>query len=212
MNAEQLKGLIQAISERLSAHEAELNALDAALGDGDHGTGISTAFRHAAEGVASAQNPAEVLRLTAASLMNRMGGSSGALYGTLFLRASASLQDVITIDLAAFAALWEAGLEGVKARGKAAEGDKTMLDALVPAAAAFRAAPDLASAFEAAAQAAREGAEKTKEMIAKHGRAKYTGERSLGHVDAGAASVALMFEAMRDYWQEFNSNSESGAQ
>lgn len=212
MNTEQLKGLIQAISERLSAHEAELNALDAALGDGDHGTGISTAFRHAAEGVAEAENPAEVLRLTASSLMNRMGGSSGALYGTLFLRVSAAVQGLDTLDLNAFAALWEAGLKGVKERGKAAEGDKTMLDALAPAAAAFQAAPDLLSALEAAAQAARAGAEKTKEMIAKHGRAKYTGERSLGHVDAGAASVALMFEAMRDYWQNLEQNSESGEQ
>jgi dihydroxyacetone kinase-like protein len=98
--------------------------------------------------------------------------------------------------------LWQAALDGVMQRGKAQPGDKTMVDALFPAVQAFAEGSDLTESFERAAAAASEGAERTSSMVAKHGRAKFAGERALGHVDAGARSIAVMFAAMNEYWKE----------
>jgi len=132
--------------------------------------------------------------------MNGMGGSSGALYGTLFLRASQAVAEVSALSTQDLARMWAAGLDGVQQRGKAQPGDKTMVDALAPAAEALARAADegLAppEALARAAQAAQDGTQRTAELSAQHGRAKFTGARSRGHVDAGAASVALMLEAM----------------
>jgi dihydroxyacetone kinase-like protein len=99
-------------------------------------------------------------------------------------------------------ALWRAGLDGVMARGKAQPGDKTMIDALQPAVEAFAAGATLDESFGRAAEAAATGAQETAKLIAQHGRAKFVGERALGHVDAGARSIAVMFMAMNRYWKE----------
>jgi len=201
-----LYSILQAISTVMIQQQEKLNRLDAELGDGDHGTSIANGFKAAVDTLSMAASPPEMLKMTAMTLMNRMGGSSGALYGTLFLRASAHIQDTDSLSLAEFAAMWQKGLEGVQQRGKAQKGDKTMLDALIPAVAALR---DAASeddnwqqALDAAAEAAESGAQATAQMQAKHGRARYVGERAVGHVDAGAQSVAFMFVAMRNYWKE----------
>lgn len=200
--------IIRALSRTYQAECESLNRLDSALGDGDHGTALSVAFYEAAEKTAALSTPlpAAVLQVVASTLMNRMGGSAGALYGTLFLRASTMVKDKTTLTGDDLAAMWQAGLEGVMQRGKAQNGDKTMVDALAPAVAAFRdsvqSGGTIISAFEQAAAAARAGAEATASLVAKQGRAKFVGERSLGHVDAGAASVALLFETLRDYWKE----------
>ena len=200
--------IIGALSCTYQSECEVLNQLDSALGDGDHGTALSVAFKEAAEKTVALFNPlpTAVLQVVANTLMNRMGGSAGALYGTLFLRASTIAKDKTELTGNDLAAMLRSGLEGVMQRGKAQLGDKTMVDALAPAADAFRislqSSPSLSTAFEQAAAAARAGAQATANLVAKQGRAKFVGERSLGHVDAGAASVALMFETLRDYWKE----------
>lgn len=200
--------IVSALSRTYQAECESLNRLDSALGDGDHGTALSVAFQEAAAKTAALPNPlpAVVLQVVASTLMNRMGGSAGALYGTLFLRASTVAKEKAELTGDDLAAMWQAGLEGVMQRGKAQIGDKTMVDALAPAIAAFRdsvqSGSSITTAFEQAAAAARAGAQATAALVAKHGRAKFVGERSLGHVDAGAASVALLFETLGDYWKE----------
>lgn len=205
MNGQQFIGMIQSISRTLNEEKTRLNNLDSMLGDGDHGTGISTGFADAADKVSGMENttPAAVLRIAALSLMNRMGGSSGALYGTLFMKGSLAVKDKPTLQPEDVVALWQAGLIGVKERGKAQLGDKTMIDALEPAvnalATSVKKGQPLAEAFAEAAIAAQQGAEATIGMVAKHGRAKFVGERSRGQIDAGAVSISLMFSAINDY-------------
>jgi phosphoenolpyruvate---glycerone phosphotransferase subunit DhaL len=197
-------GFISTMSQSISAHRDGLNQLDSALGDGDHGTGISTAFEATVETIKGLDNPnlMDVLKTTATTLMNRMGGASGALFGTFFLKGAIVAKDKKTLSKSDMGALLQAGLEGVKQRGKSDVGDKTMIDALSPAVNAFKASADFDEAWKHAATAARQGAESTKELVAKHGRAKFIGERAIGHQDAGATTIALMFEAIQDYWEE----------
>ncbi len=197
---------ISAVSAALTAAKAELNALDSALGDGDHGEALSAAFADAAQKAAAITDPmpSTVLQATAQSLFNRMGGASGALYGTLFLRMSAVLKTRDDIALADWREALTAGLAGVQSRGGAAPGDKTMVDALAPAVAALGSAPTLTEGFAAAAAVAQAGAEATPGMVAKFGRAKFAGERAVGHVDAGARSVAILFIVLADFWKEQN--------
>lgn len=204
VTAQRLIGMITAIRDAIAEVSDELNRLDSALGDGDHGTSLSAAFADAANRIAALQQPAPmtILQTTAQSLMNRMGGASGALYGTLFLRAGAAVKDKATLSHEDMKALWQAALEGVMQRGKAQPGDKTMVDALHPAVQAFAEGATLAESFARAAAAASEGAEQTAKMVAKHGRAKFAGERAVGHVDAGARSIAVMFAAMNEDWKE----------
>lgn len=204
ITAEDLSALIRAMAQRVAADRAALNRLDAALGDGDHGTSISTAFAVAVEEIEALPQPSlsAIWLATAKALMNRMGGASGAIFGAFFLKGVASLRDCERLSKDATALLLTAGLESVKARGKAKVGDKTMVDALEPAATAFDAADDFVSAWAAAAAAARTGAESTRPLVAKQGRAKFLGERAIGQQDPGATTIALMFEAANDWWKE----------
>lgn len=194
--------LINAISATINEHQDELNKLDAALGDGDHGTGLAAGFRAAAEQSQGLENPlpAEVLQATSMAMMNTMGGSSGALYGTFFLKASITVKSLEHVSRKDWSDLLESGLQGVMQRGKAEPGGKTMVDALHPAVIAYKesieAGNEITFALESASHAAREGANGTANMVAKYGRAKFTGERALGHQDAGANSIALLFEAL----------------
>jgi len=198
-SVEQLVKLIVSISETITAKKEVLNRLDAVLGDGDHGTGLSAGFVVAVREVQalSCPAPADVFKATAMALLNTMGGSSGALYGTFFLKAAHVVADRDVLSGRDWVSLLEAGLEGVIERGKAHVGDKTMVDALQPAVVAFSkavgAGQALHEAFCAAAQAADQGAQATAEMVARHGRSKFVGERALGHVDAGATSIAFIF-------------------
>lgn len=201
LDTKHLNGMLAAISDMLTSQQDALNQLDAVLGDGDHGTGISKAFQGVAEAADDAQTPAEVMKAAAMTLMNRMGGSSGAIYGTLFLRASTAISEQTSLSPSDFMAMWKAGADGAQQRGKAQLGDKTMIDALLPAIAAMADKSDFGDLLSAASVAAREGADSTKDLVAKHGRAKFLGERAIGHLDAGAVSMALMFEAMNDYWR-----------
>lgn len=202
--SDHLKAMLLAMAGGIAASREQLNRLDAALGDGDHGASISAAFAKAVAEVASLADPqpSEIWLRTAQSLMNGMGGASGALFGTLFLKGVAAIRGKERLSKADLNGLWAAGLAGVKARGKAEIGDKTMVDALEPAVLAFAANDDSAEAWQAAAEAARNGAESTRELIARQGRAKYLGERGIGHQDPGATTIALMFEALDSYWRE----------
>lgn len=199
----ELRSLIAAMAERVAAERETLNRLDAALGDGDHGSSISTAFDVAVEQIAALDQPSlsEIWLTTAKALMNRMGGASGAIFGTFFLKGAPLLRDAERLDKAEMEALLLAGLVGVKARGKAVVGDKTMVDALEPAVIAFGEADDFASAWPAAAEAARKGAESTRGLIARQGRAKFLGERAIGQQDPGATTIALIFEAIHECWE-----------
>lgn len=191
------------VSAAMNEAKTELNALDSALGDGDHGEALSAAFADAAQKAAAISDPppSTVLQATAQSLFNRMGGASGALYGTLFLRMSAALKGRDDIALTDWREALTAGLAGVQARGGAALGDKTMVDALAPAVAAVSSAETLLGGFAAAAAAAQTGADATTGMVAKFGRAKFAGERALGHVDAGARSIAILFGVLYKFWE-----------
>ena len=203
IGAEELSALIRAMAARVASERDALNRLDAALGDGDHGTSISTAFAVAVEEIDALEHPSPsaIWLATAKALMNRMGGASGAIFGTFFLKGVASLRDADRISHNSMADSLTAGLDGVKARGKANVGDKTMVDALEPGVRAFAAADDFTSAWPAAAAAARSGAEATRDLVAKQGRAKFLGQRAIGQQDPGATTIALMFEAARDHWE-----------
>ncbi|MFI7601445.1 dihydroxyacetone kinase subunit DhaL [Actinoplanes sp. NPDC049681] len=187
---------------RLVAENRErLTELDAAIGDADHGanmdrgmTAVVAAYDEAAPGT-----PAELFKRTGMTLVSKVGGASGPLYGTAFLRMAAAAGDATSLDGAAFAKVLRAGLEGVLARGKAEAGDKTMVDALAPAIDALDAAladgQPLQEALKATVRAAEEGRDATIPLIARKGRASYLGERSAGHQDPGATSVTLLLTA-----------------
>lgn len=187
-------------------HRDELIELDRAIGDSDHGENVDRGFRAVVDKIATeiatdGSTVADVLKLAAKTLMSTVGGASGPLLGTAFLRASkaAGSND---LDAETSAAIINAALEGITARGKAAEGEKTMVDAWAPAARAAREAADTgrspAEVLRAAADAAAEGSEATIAMVATKGRASYLGERSAGHKDPGAASAALFLAAAAD--------------
>lgn len=187
-------------------HREELIELDRAIGDGDHGENVDRGFRAVVEKMGAEISPedstvADVLKLTAKTLMSTVGGASGPLLGTAFLRASKAAGSG-AIDAPTVAGLFEAALEGITARGKAAEGEKTMVDAWAPAARAACEAADAAlspaEVVRAAADAAATGAEDTIPMVATKGRASYLGERSAGHKDPGATSSALFLAAAAD--------------
>ncbi len=198
IDAAAVRTWLEAFAEEVAANRDLLTQLDAAIGDADHGANLDrglTAVVAALDGVADA-TPGVLLKTTGMTLVSNVGGASGPLYGTLFLRMSASAADAEGLDPAGFAAALRAGLEGVVARGKAQADDKTMYDALAPACDALDAAleggADLATALAAASAAADEGRDATTPMLARKGRASYLGERSVGHQDPGATSTALL--------------------
>ncbi len=174
--------------------------LDRAIGDGDHGENMDRGFKAAVEALGQAQpgSVAEVLKTVAKTLMSTVGGAAGPLYGTAFLRASKAAGNG-DLDGAGVAAVIAGALDGIQARGKATTGEKTMVDAWMPALEAARAAAesgsDPAAVLEAAATAAEAGAAATEPMRATKGRASYLGERSIGHLDPGAVSTSLILRA-----------------
>jgi len=181
----------------MSEHREELVKLDTAIGDGDHGTNMNRGMTKAMEKLAAAEQPdsGAVLKTVAMALVSSVGGAAGPLYGTLFLQMGSALAGQSEVDLPAYAAAWRKGLEGVQARGKAEAGDKTMVDALIPAIGALETSSDLSSGLRAAEQAAEEGMNATTPMIARKGRASYLGERSKDHQDPGATSTYYLFKS-----------------
>ena len=199
---EQLLAMLRAAATGWQEGRAETDALDAALGDGDHGSGLAAGFAVAIVGLTTEATMSEMLLQTATQLMNRMGGAAGALFGSFFLGIATAIRGQSSLSMTQFAAACAAGLASVQRRSHANLGDKTMLDALEPAVRALeasaRAGTKLAETLQAAAEAAQSGAEATIPLVARHGRAKYLGERSCGLMDAGARSVATLFATWHD--------------
>ncbi|MHB1492031.1 MAG: dihydroxyacetone kinase subunit DhaL [Cellulomonas sp.] len=189
-------------AQAMTEHRAELIELDRQIGDGDHGENMFRGFSAVVAKLDALAEPpttvGDVLKLVATTLMSTVGGAAGPLYGTAYLRA-AKVTMVADLDGAGMVAMLEAGLEGIVVRGKANPGEKTMVDAWTRAvAAAVAAARDGSTPAEvltAAAVAAEQGAKDTKDLLATKGRASYLGERSIGHIDPGATSSALVIRA-----------------
>jgi len=186
---------IDLFAQSIEAHRQELVALDTAIGDGDHGTNLNRGLQKALEKLQAAEldDPAAVLKTVAMTLISTVGGAAGPLYGTLFLELGKALAGQAEVDLPAYAAAWRAAVAGVQSRGKAEPGDKTMVDALLPAVQALEQAPDLNTGLRAAAEAAEQGMLGTTALLARKGRASYLGERSVGHQDPGATSTFYLF-------------------
>ncbi|MGL4944208.1 MAG: DAK2 domain-containing protein [Thermoguttaceae bacterium] len=202
---ELLQRMLLRAAESLTSQRAYLNELDAAIGDGDHGTAVVAAYNAAAE--AAAKAVAEKMSLAAMfekigwDVMSATSGSTSTLTGSFYMgMATAASSD--SLDTDATIAAFEAGLANVRKATKANIGDKTLIDALLPAIDAMSSLrgqnASLAAIFGAAASAAEAGAATTKEFTAKHGRARNLGERSRGHIDAGATSTAMVYRAFAD--------------
>jgi phosphoenolpyruvate---glycerone phosphotransferase subunit DhaL len=193
-----LAGWIERLAGSIEREQEHLTELDAAIGDGDHGANMARGFKVVREKIAQgkSETPADLFKLVAMTLISTVGGASGPLYGTFFLEASKAAGDARALDLASLHTVLAAGLAGVRMRGKAVPGDKTMVDALTPAVDALVGDGDLRKALEAAAVAAADGAEQTRPLVAHKGRASYLGERAIGHKDPGAASSVLLFATL----------------
>jgi dihydroxyacetone kinase-like protein len=184
----------------MGEHRQELVRLDTAIGDGDHGTNMDRGMRKAVEKLDAAEqaDPGTVLKTVAMALVSSVGGAAGPLYGTLFLQMGTALAGQDEVDLAGWTEAWRKGLEGVQARGKAEPGDKTMVDALIPAIEALEGASDLDEGLRAATRAADEGMRATTPLVARKGRASYLGERSKDHQDPGATSTYYLFKSAEE--------------
>ena len=178
-----------------------LTDLDAAIGDNDHGINMARGFKKIEEDLPgmAGKDIGAVLKKVGMDLVSTVGGSSGPLYGTAFMKAGAKAAGKNEIGMTDFLAMFEEAVEGVKMRGKAVEGEKTMLDAMIPALAAMKEAEasgkSAAEVFDSGVKAAYKGVEFTKTIPATKGRASYLGERSIGHQDPGATSFAILLSA-----------------
>ncbi len=193
---------IRMLALDLVGRRVELTRLDQEIGDGDHGENLARGFTAVRTKVAEnfTGTPGDALRLVATTLISTVGGASGPLLGTAFLRAAGAVGDTAELTPLLIAQALAAARDGVIARGKAEPGDKTMVDALAPAATAAAAAADagsdVAGVLAAAAEAAGAGADATVPWRARRGRASYLGERSMGHVDPGARSTAYLLASL----------------
>lgn len=194
--------IINKIADVIEENKLFLTELDAAIGDGDHGLNMSKGFNAVREKLKEedGSNIGDVLKKTGMTLVSNVGGASGPLYGTAFMKAAMVVNGKEEIDIKDFEQILQAAIDGVKMRGKAQLNEKTMIDALEPAFNALCSAIEkgLSSkeALKEAVDAAQKGVEHTKEIIATKGRASYLGERSIGHQDPGAASSALILKTI----------------
>jgi dihydroxyacetone kinase-like protein len=200
-DVEALDRWIREFAGQIAANKELLTQLDSAIGDADHGANMDrgmTAVVAALDG-STPSSAAALLKQVGMTLVSTVGGASGPLYGTFFLRMATASGEVTSLDGPAFAKALRAGIEGIVARGKAEAGDKTMYDALAPAVealdSALSAAAPLSEALRAATRAAEGGRDATIPMLARKGRASYLGERSVGHQDPGATSATLLVGA-----------------
>jgi dihydroxyacetone kinase-like protein len=189
-----VRGTIDIVSE----HRAELINLDREIGDADHGENLDRGFRAVAAKLdaLTPETPADVLKMVASTLISTVGGASGPLLGTAYLKAAGAIAGKTELGPSDIVALLTAARDGVVLRGKAEPGDKTMIDAWTPAveaaAAAEAAGADVPAVLSAAADAAEKGAADTEALVARKGRASYLGERAIGHRDPGAQSSSLI--------------------
>lgn len=207
ISAQDLVAMFVAVAEAVDSDKDRLSQLDGVIGDGDHGVSLEIGFsavREAVAGLDASAEPVTVFNTAAKSFLNAVGASSGPLYATAFMRAGAAVKGKSELNRDDMVAIVVAMAKGIVDRGKAEPGEKTMADAWLPAAEAVAEAAaqgaDIGGCLDAAATAAEAGAEATKAMLASKGRAARLGERSLGHVDPGAASTALILRTIADYF------------
>ena len=202
VNQEMVLKIVRKIGERITAQKDFLTELDNVIGDGDHGINMARGF-----GALEKKAPAlegkdigTILKTAGMTLVSTVGGASGPLYGTAFMKAGGVLAGKKQMDIRDFIMALESAIDGVMARGRSTTGEKTMLDAMVPAKKAIaeelKATGDAVKALEAGVAAAKEGVEYTKTIIATKGRASYLGDRSIGHQDPGATSFTVMLETI----------------
>ncbi|GAA3343217.1 dihydroxyacetone kinase subunit DhaL [Amorphoplanes nipponensis] len=200
--------VVRTIAETAVENEKYFGDLDAVVGDGDFGYSLARGFEKLLEGWDSLDrsDAGTFLKRSGMVLASRVGGTSGPLWGTAFLRAGAAAGSTEDLTGEQVVAMLRAAAEGIKARGQSDVGDKTLLDALVPLTdrleQEFARGAGAMEALPAAAGAARDAAEATAGMVARRGRASYTGERSRGSVDAGAVAVAVIAERISESWQK----------
>ncbi len=203
LSINETRDMMLAVADAIIKAEPILTDADRALGDGDHGVGMErgmNAIKEALE-LQEFESVGKVFMAVGMAMMSSMGGASGAVFGTLFRSGGKAIKDAEVLDAAGITAMFKEGTEGVMTRGGAKPGDKTMVDALLPAAEAGAAAGAVTvyEALVAIADGAEAGKEASKDMIATMGRAKTLGEKSLGKADAGAVSVAIIAATMRDF-------------
>lgn len=202
LTIEQTKEMLIFVGEEVIKHKPLLTDLDSAIGDGDHGIGMAVGFSNANDRlrVENYSDINSIFKEIGKSMINNMGGASGVIFGTMFVAGVKNLETIKALNLELFATIFEKGLIAIKERGKANIGDKTMIDALEPAVSSlkesFNKNVDLHTALKKAEESAGAGVEKTKDYVAKFGRAKSLGNRAIGHQDAGATTIWIMFKSM----------------
>ncbi|WP_200801585.1 dihydroxyacetone kinase subunit DhaL [Bacillus sinesaloumensis] len=211
LTANQVKDMFLYVGEKVVESKPLLTKIDSAIGDGDHGIGMSVGFTKADENlkVNDISTVNDVFKTIGMSMISSMGGASGVIFGTMFVGGIKGLDAKETLDLPLLAEIFEKALVAIKTRGKAELGDKTMIDAFQPAVEALKASAANNDSFveglRKAELAALEGVEASKDYIAKFGRAKSLGERAVGHQDAGATTVSIIFRSMKE-WVEGGDN------
>ena len=202
MNGEKVRGMLMAAADKIIRNEPYLTQVDSAIGDGDHGIGMTKGMTAAKEFLKKAKDETNIYALfsgMAKAMQDAMGGASGMIFSTLFA-GNAADKKAETLDAAALAKQLRDGLNGIQAIGHAQVGDKTMVDALAPAVEAMlKHTASLEEMLEAGVAGAKAGVEKSKEVVAKFGKSKTLGKRAIGHPDAGAVSTCLILTAMKDF-------------
>ncbi len=201
--SDDLVRFLELYAQRIAERKVELTDLDSQIGDADHGINMDRGFTAVAGKLPDLRGSdlGAIAKAVGMTLISTVGGASGPLYGTFFLRLGTTFGDRPSVPAADLVAALRAGLEGVKQRGKAELDDKTMVDAMTPAVEVLEAGnggDDLHAALAAAAEAAAAGRDRITPLVARKGRASYLGERSANHQDPGATSTTILFEALRD--------------
>lgn len=204
LDTKQMAAIIEGMAKKIEAEKDYLTHLDNEIGDGDHGINLARGFEAVEKKLPSLAGGdiGALLKGVGMQLVSTVGGASGPLYGTAFMKAGMACKGLTELDGPAFVKAMEAAVDGIKMRGKATEGEKTMLDALCPALKVMQdevaAGKSLKEALQDAAAAAEKGVEYTKTIIATKGRASYLGERSLGHQDPGATSSLYLLQVLAE--------------
>jgi len=197
-----MRFIILEIAVVMEEQKQYLSDLDLAIGDGDHGFNMARGFGVVAQKLKDTPGTdiGDLLKIVAMALISNVGGAAGPLYGSMFLKASSAAKGMTEMDMPGFTSVFREGVLGMQARGNAELGDKTMVDVLLPALESLEkdsaAGLSAREAFANAEKVAADCMEKTKDIIARKGRASYIGERSIGHIDPGAASSYLMIRTI----------------
>jgi len=205
LTVEQTKEMLIYVGEQVMESRPLLTEVDSAIGDGDHGIGMHVGFSNAINKLTAGTytDINSIFKEIGKAMINNMGGASGVIFGTMFMGGVKKLESADTINLEILSTIFENGLAGVKERGKANLGDKTMIDALEPAVVSLKSSLnqklDLHEALIKAEESAAQGVENSKNYIAKFGRAKTLGDRAIGYQDAGATTVWIIFKSMRKW-------------